>query len=169
MSATLGKRGALGAIGGVAGGLAMEAVREPLIRTGSIEFTPPRRIVGRLERITRRQPRERPVVRLALHLAYSAALGAMLAADNRLGRTRGENVTRDVAVDGVAFGAAVYAANILGVLPALHLVPAPSKQSRRVQARELGIHLLFGSVSAATMHLLAARRSGANPAIRANA
>jgi uncharacterized membrane protein YagU involved in acid resistance len=104
---------------------------------------PPRQITDRLLRTVKlhRSLSERQQVgtTLAAHLAYGASMGGMYGA---LSKT----TTRPGPAHGAAFGLMVWAANYLGVLPALGLLPDATKHPRRRTAVMIAAHVVWGSV-----------------------
>ncbi|HYD37582.1 MAG TPA: hypothetical protein VEA60_08210 [Allosphingosinicella sp.] len=87
-------------------------------------------------------------VTTAAHFAYGAACGAMLAAMNPDPKKR----------TGAAAGAAIWLASYMGWIPAVGTLEPATKHPGRRNLLMIGVHLVWGAATAATMRELRAAR-----------
>jgi hypothetical protein len=133
-----------GAAGGLAGGMTMTVAMTAGRKTGKVKAPVPLKV----ERWGRRRlglsapsdQREHAVAQ-AIHLGYSLSLGV------GYGLLQHARDLRAIPA-GPLYGAVVYALNLAGALPALGIVPPPWKTSRAKVARQLMMHVVFGTVTA---------------------
>lgn len=122
--------------------LVMDALNRRLFGPAPL---PPREVAVRVAEQTGADKhldrRGRSVVSLAGHLGMGMALGAGYAlVGSRLALPR--------AVGGALYGASAYAANYLGILPALSLWPPFTRSSPARHAILLASHLVWGTAAA---------------------
>lgn len=82
---------------------------------------------------------------IVAHLGYGSLLGALFA----LAQPRRVSTPR-----GVAFGVVVWATNYAGVLPALRIMPRPSRDRPGRQLAIIASHLVYGGVLGAILRRL---------------
>jgi uncharacterized membrane protein YagU involved in acid resistance len=143
--------------------LAMLAGRRRL-PPGQRYTLPPRRITDELaDRATRSgavPPASEPVRRAVssvAHLGYGAATGAlfaMIAAARPPARMVGS---------GAAWGLAVWMVSYLGWLPALRILPPPTREPAGRAAMMIGAHLVWGAVLGALLARRSPRAVGEDP------
>ena len=142
-------RALLGAVAGFGATVAMSGVM--LTTQRLIGQQPPKQIVetglevGGVADPDRVEPGTNALAAVA-HLGYGSALGALFA----LAQPR-----RASALRGVAFGVAVWAANYGGVLPAVGILPPPSRDRPGRQPAIIASHLVYGGVLGAIVRRLA--------------
>src|SRR4051812_2158173 len=100
--------GAGGALAGAAAGAVMVIIREPLVATGALRWTPPRAITRQLV-----GDGNHPLLRTSLHLAYAAALGVAYAALERRSDRVDARIAHAPVLTGAAWGAAVWFTNLV--------------------------------------------------------
>jgi len=93
----------------------------------------------------------------ANHLAASAAFGAVY------GATRPLTQSVPPVAAGALFGAGLYAVAIAGVAPSIGLTPDPDHESDAVRLQRLGLHVLFGVITALVADALAPVRRAPRP------
>jgi hypothetical protein len=133
---------ARGALAGVAATLAMSALMLARRAKGKTGRLPPSQIVrASLERVGV-EPSRRLVGALttAAHFGYGAGAGGLYGALHR--RLRSPIGL----VDGLIYGAAVWAASYAGWIPALGILPPPQRDRPARQRAMLLAHLLYGGV-----------------------
>lgn len=148
-----GSRLLIGAIAGVAGTMAMTmAMRRLHERLPEQERYPltPREIVdstaAKAEVELAGEPAEDATV--AAHFAYGAACGALLAALNpRMG-----------ARSGAAAGVGIWLASYMGWIPAAGILKPATEHPPRRNALMIGVHLVWGAVTAVAMRELVLAR-----------
>jgi hypothetical protein len=149
--AETGKSMLYGAVAGMAGGLAMSVIRQALQEAGLMGAPLPLKIERRLERRAGVDDwtgsGEEKVLAMGEHLAVSAAFGA---AYPLLGRA----LTVPAWMVGLVYGAFVYGVLILGIGPALDLARPRWRDEPGAAARRLGVHLIFGVVTAVVFQRL---------------
>jgi hypothetical protein len=143
-----------GAAGGFVSTLAMSAVMIAAQRGGLVGRLPPRKVTeGFLRRHAGLRP-SRKAAKLATaisHLAFGTLAGALFAA---VFRRRRPPVR--AAFLGTGFGSLVWGASYLGWVPALGLMPPPSRDRPDRQATLILAHWVYG----VTLALIARPRSG---------
>lgn len=82
------------------------------------------------------------------HFAYGAAMGAMIAAMNPDPKTR----------TGAAAGIAIWLASYMGWIPAVGILEPATKHPARRNLLMIGVHLVWGAATAASMRELRAAR-----------
>ncbi|MDB5416870.1 MAG: hypothetical protein JWP50_289 [Phenylobacterium sp.] len=151
---TMASRAVQGAAAGVAGTVAMTLVMQGLHRRLPSEERyplPPREITERVGRSL--APTDRaglPDASLNAHLAYGAAVGALL----------GLGARRPGLGIGAAYGVFVWAASYFGWVPALGvLAPATAHPARRNMLM-IAAHLVWGGATAASLRVFAGAKAG---------
>ncbi|WNO53150.1 hypothetical protein [Stakelama saccharophila] len=142
-----------GIIGGIVGGLGMTAIMLAERKAGAQHPTPARESEDRADRAADR-PRHidtgrATVLEEANHVAASAAFGAGYAA------MRSYLPRLPAPGTGAAYGAGLYAANIVAAAPVFERTGNARKVRLRVAATRIGLHLLFGvgtAVITAALH-----------------
>ena len=135
-----------GIVGGLVAGLATTLLMQLGRRSGAMSRTLDRDAVDWLDRNT--GSREvigdtgTSAVEFANHMAASALFGA--------GYAELERVTPDIdpALRGALLGAGLYAVNIAGIAPLIGLTEGEIDAGPRKAAERLGVHLVFGVVTA---------------------
>lgn len=134
-----------GAIGGLAGALAMGMMMAVGKQMGMVETPPPVMIERELESRAgvdeRTTPKEEVAIASGGHLLMGAALGT------GYGLLR-EPLGLQGLPGGAAYGVAVYAANFAGIGPVLDLTAGPWNNEAMTVGRRVMMHLLFGAVTA---------------------
>jgi uncharacterized membrane protein YagU involved in acid resistance len=87
-------------------------------------------------------------VTTAAHFAYGAAMGAMIAAMNPDPKKR----------TGAAAGVAIWLASYMGWIPAVGTLEPATKHPARRNTLMIGVHLVWGAATAASMRELRAAR-----------
>jgi hypothetical protein len=135
-----------GAVGGLAGGMAMTAFMVGATKAGVITSSLPLRtdrwIQGSPNITAPPQSAQEQARAQAMHLAYSAMLGAgfgILSATLHL---------KKPVPSGPLYGMGIYAINLLGVLPLFGLTKGPWNESKMTVARRVMMHNVFGLVTA---------------------
>ena len=59
---------------------------------------------------------------------------------------------------GIGFGLLVWATGYLGVLPAAHILPMPSKDRRGRPTTMIAAHVIYGYLVGRTVHAMAGQR-----------
>ena len=133
-----------GAAGGVAGGGIMTGAMTAARRTGMVKAPVPLKVErwGR-RRLGLSKPADQRehLAAQGIHLSYSLSLGlgyGLLQYAREL----------PPFPSGPLYGAAVYAVNLAGALPALGILPPPWKASPTKVGRQLMMHVVFGTVTA---------------------
>lgn len=133
----------LGAGAGVVSTLAMSALMYGAQRAGFTGKLPPKKITQRaLERL--RAPRSRAADQAATfagHLSYGSACGAFY---NR--SLRGRLLKNRPVAEGMLFGGLVWVVSYFGWVPALRIMPPPTKDRPGRSITMLLAHLVFGAV-----------------------
>ncbi len=93
----------------------------------------------------------------ANHLAASAAFGAVY------GATRPLTQSVPPVAAGALFGAGLYAVAIAGVAPRIGLTQGEDHEERGVALQRLGLHILFGVITALVVDALAPIRRAPRP------
>ena len=145
----LGSRLLIGAIAGFAGTMAMtSAMRRLHRRLPPEERYPltPREIVDSTAEAAGADLSNEAAKDLttAAHFAYGAACGALIAAMN-------PNPSKKT---GAAAGVAVWVASYMGWIPALNVLEPATKHPPRRNLLMIGVHLVWGSATAAAMREL---------------
>jgi hypothetical protein len=141
-----------GMVSGMVATVVFSAVLVARQRKGKLGRPPPSRIVERsLKRVgARRAPRQLvEALTVAGHFAYGAGVGGLYSALRR----RLASPSR--LVDGMVFGALVWAGSYFGWVPALGLHPPAHRDRQDRQRSMLLAHLVYGGVLGA----LSARRT----------
>ena len=133
-----------GAVGGLVATVAMTAVMAGAQRAGLLGKMPPRKIVDSLVgRATGRKPRpatSKPLAALA-HLGFGAAVGAGYGA---LARKR--RPLAGAAARGLGYATLVWLVSYGGWVPALRIMPPPTRDRPDRQATMVAAHLVYGAV-----------------------
>lgn len=133
------RRGAASGLGATA---VMTAVLLAARRLGLVDPTAPEAVVaGALRKVDldeELRPPGRTVLVSVAHLGYGAALGAMFAMCAR--RLGGASV-----LCGSAFGLGVWILNYLGWLPAVGILPPPSRQGAGRHVENVAGHVVYGA------------------------
>jgi uncharacterized membrane protein YagU involved in acid resistance len=144
----LGSRLLIGAIAGFVGTLAMtSAMRRLHAELPERERYPltPREIIDSTIELPREAAKD---VTTAAHFAYGAAMGALIAAANPDPGRR----------TGAAAGVAVWLASYMGWIPAAAILKPATQHPRRRNALMIGVHIVWGSATAAAMRELVLAR-----------
>ena len=136
------------AVGGAVAGLAatgtMTAVMIAAQRAGLLGTMPPLKIVESLlgRARSRRPPRaaSKPLATIA-HLGFGAAAGAGYGIVARRRRPLATAATR-----GALYGTAVWLVSYAGWIPALRILPPPTRDRPDRQSAMLAAHLVYGGV-----------------------
>jgi uncharacterized membrane protein YagU involved in acid resistance len=146
-----------GALGGVAGGLAMYGMKQkvaPKVIPEDMhrqEFAPKTAVewaeekVGHPYALTQEQEMN---AAMAAHLAYSASFGALYG----LVRRRADGVPTPLA--GAIFGLVVWGINFEGLMPALGMMPATTDLPIKKWPPDLMGHVVYGAATAVGYELL---------------
>lgn len=133
-----------GAVGGFAGTIPMTLTMELLRRLpdGRVRsrFTPRRVAMGVAEKAGVRKHLDEPSrvgVTLVGHFAFGTAVGSLFP-------VTAQRLRWPVAAQGAVFGLAVWASSYLGWLPALGIVPPPSRRPLREEAILIAAHAVWG-------------------------
>ena len=145
----LGSRLLIGAIAGFAGTMAMTSAMRRLHRRLPPEerypLTPREIVDSTAEAAGAELPNEAAKdLTTAAHFAYGAACGAIVAAMN-------PNPSKRL---GAAAGVAVWLASYMGWIPALNVLEPATKHPPRRNLLMIGVHLVWGSATAAAMREL---------------
>jgi uncharacterized membrane protein YagU involved in acid resistance len=156
--------GLRGAEAGAAATLVMSAAMLELQHLGWLGQMPPRLIVGRVFSAAGVRRRARPWLLQAAttvaHFGFGALSGAVFGAARVLARSLVRPAQRAHAVSeaaAVTFGIAIWAGSYAGWLPALGLMPFPSRDRPGRPTSMLMAHIVFGWSLAATLHALESR------------
>jgi uncharacterized membrane protein YagU involved in acid resistance len=150
----LGSRILIGGIAGFVGTMAMTAAMRRLHRRlpekERYPLTPREIVDSAAEKANVALPDEAAKdVTTASHFLYGAAVGAILAATNPDTNKRG----------GALYGAAVWLASYMGWIPAVGILKPATQHPARRNWLMLGVHLVWGAATAASMkELVKARR-----------
>jgi glycine/D-amino acid oxidase-like deaminating enzyme/nitrite reductase/ring-hydroxylating ferredoxin subunit len=143
---------ALGAVGGAVATFAMSAAMMVQKKVGLLGEPPPRKIVRALRLrsgiIGTSREAENAATILA-HWGFGIATGALFGLLHR-----GRRGTARSSVLGAAYGAAVWAANYYGWIPALGIMRAPHRDRPARPTSMVAAHLVFGSVLGVFMERL---------------
>lgn len=133
----------MGAGAGLAATMAMSAFMLAAQRTGFMGKSPPRKITQRtLNRLgVRRSRRADDLTTVTAHLGYGTASGALF---NRT--VRGRVLPRMPVVEGLLFGSAVWVVSYFGWVPALRIMPPPTRDRPGRAGTMFAAHLVFGAV-----------------------
>ena len=148
-----------GAIGGLAGTLAMSAAMAASRLTATMRGeVPPRKITRNIEEAAGvREHLSRPAFEaswVAQHLAYGTAAGVAYAlAESRLDLPR-------PAIAGPLFGASLWAFSYAGWLPVAGLYPPPTRDKPSRVAGMIVHHLIYGTTTALVARALRPRPAG---------
>jgi uncharacterized membrane protein YagU involved in acid resistance len=144
----LGSRLVIGGIAGFVATMAMTSAMKRLhARLPAKERypLPPREIT---DRVLAPPPAISPDLTLALHFAYGAGCGALIAAANpRIGK-----------VGGALAGGGVWLASYMGWIPALAVLKPATDHPLRRDALMIGVHFVWGSSLAGAMQELSSAR-----------
>ena len=136
---------ALGGAGdGVAATAAMSGIMYAAHRAGRLGRPPPATITDRALHLLGRDDasdEKKTALTWVAHLTFGASAGALYAAPGRAPRSWGR-----AAVEGAAFGAAVWLVSYAGWVPALSILPPPHRDRRGRPTSMLVSHLVFGAV-----------------------
>ncbi len=132
-------------VGGIAGALAMTALRAVLVESGTVSEPLPHKVerrmttqIGVAHTINARQE---DLLAQGLHLAMGAAFGAGYGLYHRW-------FGLPPAVGGPLYGLAVYAVNLVGLGPAFELTRPPWRKQPLMTGRQILNHLVYGYVTA---------------------
>jgi glycine/D-amino acid oxidase-like deaminating enzyme/nitrite reductase/ring-hydroxylating ferredoxin subunit len=148
---------AVGAVGGAVATVAMSAAMVLEKKLGLMGQHPPKKIVRALRRRSGIAGTSRTtdnVATVLAHWGFGIATGALFGLLNR--RSRG---TVRASLLGAGYGAAVWAASYAGWIPALGIMPAPSRDRAGRPTSMVAAHLIFGSVLGAFVERLSPRPS----------
>jgi hypothetical protein len=137
----------LGALAGVVGTAAMTAAMRILHRRLAEPeryALPPREIVQRIVPDERGSEEDLRTATLASHFAYGAASGSFLALAQ----------PSPGAATGALYGIAIWVVSYLGWIPSVGLLKAASLHPRRRNALMIGVHVVWGAVTALTLREL---------------
>jgi len=137
-----------GAVAGVVGTAALTATRVAAERTGLKRTRAAHSdVVGRLRVITGRKPwgHEHETVATIVHYGFGAAAGALYAV---------VAPRRARPFSGVAYSMLIWATSFLKVLPALRLMPPPSRDDKARQVVLAVDHAVYGLALDGTLMLL---------------
>ena len=149
-------RGAvIGAVAGTVATLAMSVLMVLGQRAGLLGKMPPRRVSEKAQE----------VAGISLPDPLTDALAAILHVALGAGAGAGYGATRAVtksplpgAAEGAVFGLAFWAANYIGVAPALGILPPPDRDKPGRPPVMIAAHLVFGSVLGTIVDALEPRR-----------
>jgi hypothetical protein len=132
-----------GAGAGVAATGAMSVAMFAAQRAGLLHKLPPENITeAALDTLdVDRSERTEDALTTASHFAYGAACGALFGLGLPFARR-----LAPATLTGALFGAAVWAVSYAGWVPAMGILPPPTKDDPRRQGSMLGAHLVFGGV-----------------------
>jgi len=153
----------LGAAAGAGATIAMSGVMLVAQRAGLLGRSPPRHIVERtlgwlgLRHETSRN--ERQLLTAVAHLGFGATQGALYAViEQRLGRrsqrSSGLRPRKPSATTGVPFGLLVWAASYVGWIPALGILPRPSRDRPGRPTSMVLAHVVYGAALATLLRKL---------------
>ncbi len=139
----------VGAVDGAVATLAMTGAMDAERRIGLLGEYPPvevtERAVDRSGTARGAPPRTKQLLAALLHLGFGAGAGALFALLRTvLLRPFGRVLPGPLL--GAVFGLGVWAASYLGWLPALGLLPPPSRSEPRRPAAMIAAHLVYGGV-----------------------
>jgi hypothetical protein len=126
----------LGALAGVLATVPMTAVMLGAQRLGLLGEAPPKKIT---EDLLDPPPGTKLAATAVTHLGFGGMAGALF------GALRRPRSTVRAAVEGVAFGTAVWAASYAGWVPALGILPPPDEDRADRQATMLVAHWVYGA------------------------
>ena len=139
----------LGAGAGAIATLAMSGLMYAAQRVGLLGRAPPRRIVehtlARLGLRGKVPPSARKSLSAALHLAFGASQGALYALGQELLTLRKRGPAAPSALSGVPFALAVWAASYMGWIPALGILPKPSRDRPGRPTSMVLAHIVYGA------------------------
>jgi hypothetical protein len=142
-----------GAGAGVVATLAMSAVMLGLQRAGLLGRTPPRHIVehtlARLGIRGKVSPATSKALSVAAHLGFGASQGVLYALGHGAHAARkGNSGQGPSAVSGVPFALGVWGASYAGWIPALDILPPPSRDRLGRPTSMALAHVVYGAVLA---------------------
>ena len=144
-----------GAVGGLAGAIAMGIMMVAGKKMGLVNTPPPlaieQKVEARLDLDERTTAQQERMVAAGGHLLMGVFLGA------GYGLARSLPALRSVP-GGAVYGMGVYAANFAGIGPALDLTAGPWNKEPVTAGRRLMMHLLFGVVTATVTGSLTSNR-----------
>jgi len=149
---------AIGALGGAVATFAMSAVMMMEKELGLLGEPPPRKIVRSLRRRAGILGTSRDVenaVSLLAHWGFGIATGALFGWLHRSRRG-----TARSSLLGAGYGAAVWAANYNGWIPAARIMRPPHRDRPARPASMVAAHLIFGGVLGAFVERLSPRSAG---------
>lgn len=150
------KRAAAGLLGGLAAGFAMSLVMELGRRSGVLHKTLAEDAQDWLDRVanTREHIGESGTYALeqANHMAAAAGFGVVY------GLLRGSAPALPAWQLGSLYGAGLYVINIAGVAPLISLTEGEQNAPAPVRAERLGLHLLYGVLTAVITDVLPQER-----------
>ncbi len=137
------RMGAIGAGSGAVATLTMSALMLAAQKAGLTGKLPPRKITQRaLEALHLRRGRKTDdVATFAAHLGYGSACGALYS-----GWLRGRVMPRSPVTEGVLFGGVVWLASYFVWVPALGILPPPTKDRPGRAVTMFIAHVIFGAV-----------------------
>ena len=148
-------RRAAGVCGGLAAGLLMDLAMIVGRRTGTLHETLDKKSEDWLDRVasTRALAGNEGTTALeqANHLAASAAFGYAYDV------LRDQFPRMSPALLGALYGGGLYAVNIAGIAPVLGITEGEQNVSGRVRSERLGLHIMFGLVTAVVAETLSRR------------
>lgn len=135
--------GASGAIGGVAGTLAMSVLMLGARRAGLVEQLPPERITeATLDAAgLPRSGRAQDALAILLHFGFGIPVGVLFGLLRRVLR-----LPLPLTLQGAAYGALVWFVSYMGWVPALGLMPPATRDHPRRTVVMVAAHLLYGVV-----------------------
>lgn len=143
-----------GGVAGLAGTTLMSGAMAAARVAGFYQAPPPAQITARAARKTgTRQALSQPaftVSWLAAHFSFGAAAGEGYALLRPL-------LPQSPILAGLMYGTALWAANYMGVLPALGLYPEPGEDSNSRMAVMIASHAVYGIATAAVEQRLTSR------------
>ncbi|MFZ5896311.1 MAG: DUF6789 family protein [Myxococcota bacterium] len=155
-----------GAVAGAGATVVMSAWMYASQRLGLLGRAPPRHIVekglARLGLRHRVSVPARQALTAALHLAFGATQGAVYAlAEQGLAASRHRELEPSLA-RGVPFALAVWATSYAGWIPALGILPPPSRDRPGRPTSMVIAHVVYGAALAALLRRVELRRAAAH-------
>lgn len=141
----VGRPAVRGGVAGVAATAVMSLAMLAAQRSGMLGRLPPHELMTKAMARTGTAddvgPQERQRLGWVVHFAFGAAAGALYAVLRRLLRTPGPPVAH-----GIGWGLLVWLISYGGWIPALRLLPAPTKDNPDRPVAMVAAHVVFGAV-----------------------
>lgn len=151
----------LGAGAGVVATLAMSGLMYVAQRVGLLGRSPPRHIVehalARLGVRRKVSPTGRAILSAFAHLAFGASQGALYALGQDVVSAGRRRPSAPSPVSGIPFALAIWAASYAGWIPALGILPEPSRDRPGRPSSMVLAHIVYG---AALSNVLKRSREG---------